>query len=222
MLGFYLDPSLSFAYHLDKLQKKLNSNLYFLNKVRNILPEKSKLLLYHALIHSHLHFSSFILSMVNKQAKKPFINLQKNALRFISNSRFPIHTSDLFEKYRILPLTCLIDYNIIKFMWEIFNKKAPKTFENEKWTRIDQEIYALRRNNDFQPPISKYARLDKFTLFSFPKKWDDLPLYIKSEQHIRIFLANLRIHLKHKYNQDNKCQINSCQKCKNFGGLTDG
>ena len=56
LLGITIDKNLSWKPHIDSLHKKLKFINYTINKLKNTMPEKSKLLLYNALFNSTLSF----------------------------------------------------------------------------------------------------------------------------------------------------------------------
>ena len=55
-LGLYLDPHLTFNYHLTKITNKLASDTYFLTKAKHLLTNNAKLTVYYSLFHSHLQY----------------------------------------------------------------------------------------------------------------------------------------------------------------------
>ena len=57
-LGVIFDSRLSFEHHIKSLCYRLNRTLSYLNRVKNTLDQKSKILLINALIFSHLNYCS--------------------------------------------------------------------------------------------------------------------------------------------------------------------
>ena len=59
-LGVIFDSRLSFEHHIKSLCSRLNGTLSYLNRVKNTLYQKSRILLINALIFSHLNYCGSI------------------------------------------------------------------------------------------------------------------------------------------------------------------
>ena len=59
-LGVIFDSRLSFEHHIKSLCSRLNGTLSYLNRVKNTLDQKSRILLINALIFSHLNYCTLI------------------------------------------------------------------------------------------------------------------------------------------------------------------
>ena len=57
-LGVIFDSRLSFEHHIKSLCSRLNGTLSYLNRDKNTLDQKSRILLINALIFSHLNYCS--------------------------------------------------------------------------------------------------------------------------------------------------------------------
>ena len=55
-LGVIFDSRLSFEHHIKSLCSRLNGTLSYLNRVKNSLDQKSRILLINALIFSHINY----------------------------------------------------------------------------------------------------------------------------------------------------------------------
>ena len=213
MLGIWLDPQLDFKYYLSTVTKKLNSAIFAMGKTKNILPESSKLLLYFALVHSHLHFASFIIEMGDKKNKETLFKCQKKALRIVANQKHMTHSFKLFNRYNILPLECLCKFNVLKFMCFIKAEVAPTTFNNDSWIPVEYGNYNLRENFNFQTTRIHFSQCEKLSLFSFPKLWNTLPNELKSDVYPKRFIPQVREHLFSNYLNKNICTIRNCMFC---------
>ena len=100
---------------------------------------------------------------------------QKAAIRIINNSWYNSHTEPIFKSLSILPLTSLIAYFKIQFMFNFVNGELPGSFEstwirNENWEGANLRPL-LRNHNDIFIPPSRLTSTDKFPLFNFPRVW---------------------------------------------------
>ena len=59
-LGIWLDPSLSWRFHIDKLVSKINQRIGLLRRVRNILPKATLNLLFKSLILPHFDYCDVV------------------------------------------------------------------------------------------------------------------------------------------------------------------
>ena len=87
-LGVIFD-SLSFEHHIKSLCSRLNGTLSYLNRSKNLLDQKSRILLINALIFSHLNYCSSICSMKYKNVSTLLQKLQ--AMGNISNETTSPH-----------------------------------------------------------------------------------------------------------------------------------
>jgi hypothetical protein len=78
LLGVYFDETLSFDYHIQHLNSKLNRSLYCINKSKNFLTKPALKSLYFALIHSHLSYCPIITSCATSQNLKKLFTTQKS------------------------------------------------------------------------------------------------------------------------------------------------
>ena len=134
-LGIYIDNKLNFEYHIKYIQKKISSSLFVINRVKNLLNERSLKTLYTSLIQSHLEYAVIIWSTCNLSSLQPLIIMQKKAIRIISNAPFNAHTEKLFKKHNILPINELAIYSKIMFMYDYLTNRLPNSFEG-MWKKI--------------------------------------------------------------------------------------
>ena len=176
-LGVYIDQDLSFKFHISQIKQKLSKALYSLRSVKNLLSQKSLILLYNSLFHCHLLYAIQIWSCVNSGPINELFKLQKSAIRIISNVSYNAHTEPLFKKLQILPLPDLITFTKLQFMQRFSQQFLPDSFNNT-WVRNDiraigENEIQLRNHADLQPNFSTYFTLDKFPLYNYPKIWQN-------------------------------------------------
>ena len=94
-LGVIFDSRLSFEHHIKSLCYRLNGTLSYLNRVKNTLDQKSRILLINALIFSHLNYCSsicsYLLSSTSYCRKKLQYEVQKCinfAAKVASNGKY--------------------------------------------------------------------------------------------------------------------------------------
>ena len=178
-LGVFFDPSLNFKHHLSSLKNKLSKALYALRTVKNLLSQKSLLMLYNSIFHCHLLYAIQIWSCVRSGPINELFKLQKAAIRIISGTSYNSHTEPLFKKLQVLPLPDLITFTKLQFMQRFTQNFLPESF-NDTWVRnairnIGENEIQLRNSAQLQTIRSNMTTLDVFPLFNFPKIWQDFP-----------------------------------------------
>ena len=103
-LGVFLDETLNFEYHLEKLYNKTFSEVGVLCKVRDCLDQKLALTLYKSLIIPHLDYCNTTYVCANKDSLvKPQL-VQNKACRIILMAQSRDHIDDMYEDLNILNL----------------------------------------------------------------------------------------------------------------------
>ena len=192
LLGIHLDEFLTLDCHVQKLIGKLTRSMYCIKMAKNNLNYKGLRALYFALIHSHLTYCPIILSCLSPSNKNKIFKIQKKAIRLITSSRYNAHTSPLFSQHKIFTLDKIIKFGKLKFMHTVFNKYAPKSFENIWQLNGDREReHNLRNDNLFSLPIPRIDFFKKMPLYSLPQEWNNSGVLMFYENPIT-FLYELR------------------------------
>ena len=137
---------------------------------KNMLDEKSLILLYKSLIHSHFLYCNPIWSCASNKNLKKLVNIQKKAIRIITKSRYNAHTIPIFKKHEILPLHDEIIFSKTIFMYDYVKNLLPLSFENI-WNRNNNN---LRNNNLFAIPMSRLKKFEKFPCYDFQTYWNNI------------------------------------------------
>ncbi|KAF7684865.1 hypothetical protein CDIK_4386, partial [Cucumispora dikerogammari] len=103
-LGVWFDPNLSFKHHVSTLCSKLNGTLLFLNSAKKELDFKSRLLIVHALVFSHINYCHSIWGKCTKAQREKVQRCINFAAKVTcdGNHRKRDHVSPLLEKLQWL------------------------------------------------------------------------------------------------------------------------
>ena len=96
-LGVYIDQHLTFRAHVDYLCQKISPSIGILGRIRWKFPLNIRMLLYNALIHSHLAYCVESWGSASNLVMDPLEKLQKRAVRFVSCSDYYAHTAPIFQ-----------------------------------------------------------------------------------------------------------------------------
>ena len=206
-VGVRIDEFLHWKDHFNYVKSKLASSTFALSKVRNILPEKTKLLIYNSLFRSHLEYCIIAWGKSNKLQISKLQSLQKKCIRYISNSRSNAHVNPLLLKYDLLNVSDMVDYNLGIFMYQHTYGGLPISFDN-----FFQKLHSHDRNLNYKIANLKHAHLKSIPVNSLPMFWNSLSLDIKRSISIHSFKTNLSDHLKLKYTIS--CNKQNCYSCR--------
>ncbi len=130
---------LSFNDHISHVCAKISKSLFCINRIKNFV-NKNALMLYYAMIHSHLSYCLNIYGSANtKNLQRPRIK-QKEALRAICNAGYRDHTKPLFKSLKMRSLNEMIKYANLKFMHSFVHNNLPLSF-HDMWVFLKIEIW---------------------------------------------------------------------------------
>ena len=137
-LGIYLDPHLTFNFHINKFATKLASTMHFLKKAKHLLTPKAKLTVYYSLFHSHLQYGILAWCGASQSVLTRLETKQKNAVRLIANLGYNAHTGPTFKRLKILPLSSMIAYAKAIFFYKFTNNLLPSSFSGQWLTGLQK------------------------------------------------------------------------------------
>ncbi len=92
-LGLTLDENLSWKRHRNKISNRISKSMDILNKLKHIIPIKTKILIYNSLVLSHLNFGIFAWGFQCARLTK----LQKKIIRILSRSKYDAHREPILH-----------------------------------------------------------------------------------------------------------------------------
>ena len=164
--------------------KKVNRNIGILWKIRNSLNESAKLLLYYALIHSHLHYGNCVWGIGSRSEMRPLISAQKKVIRIISNSHYHAHTSPLFKNVSILKIGDINNLATAKFVHSQLNSLSPIV---QYVPGRNVHNYSTRSAILLRPARHNVAVTKKFIFKRGCHIWNNLPEDFKNIQNVVSF-----------------------------------
>jgi hypothetical protein len=217
-LGIYLDPALSFKFHIQTITAKVSKSLYFIRSAKNILSEKALKSLYYSLVHCHLVYGIHIWSCTNNSNFKNLEIKQKAAVRIITNSNYNAHTEPIFKKTNILPLHFLAQYFKIQFFQQFKHHHLPSIFDNTWQSNherfVPERHMQLRDNDEYFVQFARINQVEKLPLISFPKLWNRLEdATLKSISNKTEFNHKLKMFFMDKLDANYICTRLLCPHC---------
>jgi hypothetical protein len=217
-LGLYIDPDLSFKFHINTISKKLSKSLYFIRSAKNILSHSAMKSLYYSLVHCHLIYGIQIWSCTSESNLQPLALKQKAAIRLINFASYNAHTEPLFKISNVLPLNLLILYFKLQFIQHYKFNHLPAIFFN-LWQTNEQRLdlnlnMQLRNFVEYYVPFARIVLAERCPLFSFPKIWNNFDNdVIKSISSKLEFNCKLKTHFISSLSSDYVCNRLLCPHC---------
>ena len=118
-LGIILDTALSWKYHTNMISIKISKVIGILHKLKYIFPKDILLTIYKSLILPHLN-CGLLLWGVHLQN---ICVLQKNAIRFVANNTYKLHTEPIFKEYGLLNVNDMFHLNKLIFFTQIISQQ---------------------------------------------------------------------------------------------------
>ena len=109
-LGIHLDENLKWNKHIDMLPNKLSRVIGILNRLKYIYPQHILLTIYNSLFISHVNYGILLWGSCSNKIE----NIQKKAIRTLTNSRYHEHTEPLLKGY----VTHVVEHNY-QWFWLI-------------------------------------------------------------------------------------------------------
>ena len=209
-LGVTLDNKLSFNSHFKKTYDKMKKGLNGLTIARNILDYRSKMNIYHSLIHSHLSYCALIwIPNISKKQTKMLQTLQKRAIRNIFNLKYNSHTSKYFQISKITKIENIFEKESLLLAYKYKEKKLPNAimnlFEN---SQHEPNILTRSQNNSILRP--KRELKPGFLMYDILNFWNKASKSLREEPTYKIFKRKIT----ENHNVYIECMKNECYACK--------
>ena len=174
-LGVEIDEKLTWNKHVEKITIKLSSAIGILYKIRSKLTVKSALMIYEALIGTHINYCNIIWGCGYKSSLNRLFILQKRALRLClklpkkTNSLSLFKTANKLKVYEINHLQTALFVHLVAY------KNSPTLFQNFFLPTSTFNIHSSRRKLNMQTKYAK-SNIRKFSLsVRGPTIWNNIP-----------------------------------------------
>ena len=207
-LGFKIDDELSFKYHIKEIINKTTKGTYALATLKYTIPKKSKLMIYHSLIASHLFYGLSIWSNCGIKKLIKIEKLQKKAIRNIAAAKYNEHTERIFKNLKILRFKDQATVNTSKLMHSIKYQYAPRALIN----MFCNEPVNKRHDQNNLPESFFPADI---TLNKMPRVWNSLNSTYKAISSPKYFKTSLFSSFISEYKEESNC-TKDCYTCNHI------
>ncbi len=214
-LGVTIDEHLTWKYHLNLLNTKISRSLFAIKQAKNILPTKSLVSLYFALIHPHLLYGILAWGKCSQNIINRTIVLQKRAIRTITKSKYNSHTDPLFKKNNILKVKDLYEYQSLIFMYDYKNCRLPISFMGTfKYNHEIQENPCTRQANQYYIHRGASGFYEKLPLFNMPSICNNWSNRLDFDVSRSLYKRQIRTNLLSSYESRVTCTRPTCISCR--------
>ena len=202
-LGVFIDEKLNWKEQILKLSRKISINVHVLRKVCPKIDSKSSLMLYYALIQSHLSYCTMVWGGTCKMNLEILLKLQKKAIRIITCSKYLEHTNPIFRNLRLLRVGDLYKLQVALFVHK-------HNYNYFSYTSLNHFFHLQRapnthatRNVSHRLFIQSYRTEVRGKSINFigPRIWNSIPLDIRTIQNPIEFKKNLKSFMISLYTQ---------------------
>ena len=206
-VGIRIDENLTWEHHINHVCRKISSAIFALNQVKRIVPFDIKKLIYDTLIKSYLEYG--ILSWGNAKGTKlkKIINLQKKAVRIISDKQHKAHSQPLFASLNILRFDDLQNMKLNEFMYKHFHSKLPNSLHS-----LFVPLSVNNRSASYKIDRPKNECVNNFPSITFPRNWNKIDINLKKLESFTSFRKKLCMNYRLKY-LEFRCTSNDCYSC---------
>jgi len=199
LLGIYVNENLKWNDHVNKIKKKISTNIWLLSRIKMYIPLHARILFYKAYIQPHLDFCSVVWGGTNNTNIHKLYILQKRLCKTIFGKDYTT-VSDAMEVMSSLNIQDRIIVNKAKFMYKVSKGLVPGYITSmfEK----DQTVYNNLRSSSYLNYTIPRPRIEQFKesiSYSGPSIWNRIPESIRCMNTIDSFTTHFIRWLKSTY-----------------------
>ena len=194
-LGIKIDSKLNFKTHISKVQSKLSKGVGILYKLNKLLPTRTLITLYYALIFPHLMYGIIIWGSINSSYLTSLQTLQNKAIRAIAKLKSKDRVTPIYKQYNLLKTNHIYKLEIVKFMHHFHTKSLPFIFTDYFMYLKDCHHHKTRisdRTNFFLPYYS-LSRLQSCIKYSGVRQWNCILENINKLAHKNFVMAYKKV-----------------------------
>ena len=178
-----------------------------MNRMKRCLPLSAIKLMYCSVILSQLQFAITSWGFEWERLS----NLQKRAIRIMTNSKYNAHTDPLFKSLKLLKIKDIFDVQCMKIWYNIVNNNLPTYFAS--MFRYNREFYDIQTRGHELLPLYPVRTSNAWNalIYRIPELLCKYPTAVleKARTHsIMSFTSHVKFHLLDSYCSD--CLIPQC------------
>ena len=192
-LGLIVDENPSWEAQFNRAMDKINSGIWVLKRLKNILTQSQLSIVYYALVESQLRYGDVVWGSLSRTKLAALQRLQTRALKIIRNVK--IKDTWSCPGMNVENIICF-DMNVMTY--KIIKKLCPNSFLEKYKPRSSFSSYNTRNSQNLQIPKHRTERYKKSFHYSALKEWNNTPRDIRELPTVNTFKRQLKVYMKSK------------------------
>ena len=190
-LGVYVDEKLNWKRHIQYMCDKLSKVCGYFARLRNCAGIKTIIMIYNALVFSHLKYCNIVWGGASKTILTPLITLQNRIIKTMAFAPFQVtDMRPFYERFELHNLEQINIFEIGKFMYKYKNNMLPEKFNGYFKTAGTTHNYNLRSvaNENYEQHRAKGLYGLKMIHHTGVNLWNQFPSEIKNQKTLKKFI----------------------------------
>ena len=208
-LGVTIDSNFNWIAQTTKIARKISRTLGIMKKIKHYAPPEVLKTLYQSMVLPYFYYG--IRAWGSAHAK--VFNIQKKAIRIMSNSKMNAHTSPIFRENNLLTVEDIYKLSCLKMHFRIENSLAAPYFRSLRIANQDAHHHNTRHRTlrFFEPKLKSHGDCFRFALPSILADIPDAILKCIFTVSIDTFKTKLKRFFIGQYSLI--CLKHPCQPC---------
>ena len=193
VLGIIIDNNLTWSQHVDKVCKKITTNLWLLSRIKDYLTTSQRIQFYKTYIQPHIDYCNTVWGGTSQVNLNRIFRLQKRACKIILDYNV-VNVVESMEDLKILTVYDRLYLRKAKFMHKVSLGECPAYISELFQERLPNEnIPTLRSSSSGHSFITPrpYKEIFKQSItYSGPIIWNSLPSGLKLIDKTDTFHSN--------------------------------
>lgn len=190
LLGVNINENLTWNDHINRIRKKLSTNLWLLSRLKWFIPLSARILFYNAYIQPHLDFCNIVWGGSNITSIHPLFIVQKRACKLIFGHEY-VSVSESLEKINCLSVSDKVILQKAKFMFKVSRGLVPTYISHMFNTELKTNTSLRSTNaNNFYRPRPNLEIFKQSISYSGPSIWNSIPKSIQNMNTIECFTSH--------------------------------
>ena len=191
-LGVYIDNSLNYNDHINKISSSCIYKLIMINRIKYLLDKKTILLLIHSFVFNKLLYCSSVWSNTSKKNIKKLQLLQNFAARVVLGLKKYDHISEGLKSLGWLDINHKLKFNDCVMMYKCLNNEGTPAYLSQRFKKRSQiHSRATRNRSDLDLIKCRLATGQRSFSFRGAKAWNELPKSVRDATSLNNFKKNL-------------------------------
>ena len=167
--------------------------------IRNILPNHLKRQLYFSLVYSRIQYGIELYGACSKNLLQKVQIIQNKLLKVLYNLPYRTDTNELHSKLKLLMVKDIYHMNILKFVYNSFNKKSIKQFNEYFKKHQTVHLHNTRQHNNLYVKNVKTKYGESMIQYKGAILWNALDPNIQTSSSNYVFKKAIQNSLLSKY-----------------------